>query len=61
MRALALLLLVLTACDRGPEVPTATENRDLDEASRMLNEADRNLSAVDGNGVRPAAGSGPRT
>jgi len=41
-----LLLLLLTACNRGPDVPTAAENRDLDEAANMLDSADNALTVT---------------
>jgi predicted small lipoprotein YifL len=47
MRILALFLLALAACDRGPEVPTAAENADLDHAADLLDDADNHLQAVD--------------
>ena len=47
MRPIAALFLMLAACDRGPEVPTAGENRDLDEAARMLDNSNDNLSTID--------------
>ena len=53
MRYLAAMFLLLAACDRGPAVPTAAENRDLDEAARMLDNADDNLSTIDVGGVQP--------
>jgi hypothetical protein len=59
MRWLIASCLALAACDGGPEVPTATENQDLDEAGRMLDEAPDNLSAIDANAVRPVAGTEP--
>ncbi|HET7708826.1 MAG TPA: hypothetical protein VFK50_04730 [Sphingomicrobium sp.] len=60
MRFLFVFCLVLAACDRRPEVPTATENRDLDEAGRMLDAAGGNLPAADDNGVRPAGDRDPK-
>lgn len=50
-RLLFLVSAVLTACDRNPDAPTAEENRQLDEAERMLNEAPSNLEAVDDYGL----------
>ena len=47
MLRIAALCLTLAACNRGPEVPTPEENRDLDEAAEMLDKADENLSAID--------------
>ena len=42
-----LALPLLTACERDPGTPTVEENRQLDEAGQMLNEAPANLEAVD--------------
>ena len=47
MRPIAALCLMLASCDRGPEVPTAADNRDLDEAARMLDNSTDNLSTID--------------
>ena len=46
MRTLTSLILLLAACNRGPEVPTAAENRDLDEAANMLDDADNALTGT---------------
>lgn len=47
MRPILVLALMLAACDRGPEAPTAAENKQLDEMERTLDaEAKR-----DGNGA----------
>ena len=54
MRTILPLFLILAACDRGPEVPTATENAELDSAAEMLDEADNNLAAIDANALLPA-------
>ena len=54
MRALPLLCLLLAACNRGPEVPTAAENRDLDEAATMLDSADNALTGTSENALAPA-------
>jgi hypothetical protein len=51
MRAIALLFLMLAACDRGPEVPTAAENADLNVAADMLDDAPGNLSNIDENAI----------
>ena len=53
MRAVATLLLLLAACDRGPEVPTSADNRDLDEVGRMLDNADGNLANIDDGALQP--------
>ena len=53
MRTFALLLLLLAACDRGPEVPTSAENRDLDDAATMLDNADSALPGADENALAP--------
>jgi len=47
MRLILGLALLLAACDRGPPVPTAAENRDLDEADNLLDAAENNLAAID--------------
>ena len=53
MRTAYCLLLILAACNRGPNVPTSAENQDLDAASRMLDNAETNLSEIDENGLSP--------
>jgi hypothetical protein len=53
MRALPLLILLLSACNRSPDVPTAAENRDLDEAAAMLDGADDALAGTDANALGP--------
>ena len=54
MRTLLCLILLLAACNRGQEVPTAAENRDLDEAATMLDSADNALAGTNGTAL-PAA------
>lgn len=54
MRLLMLVLLCLSACNRGAAVPTPAENRDLDEAGRLLDNAEGDLAGIDGNGLAPA-------
>jgi hypothetical protein len=44
------LALTLAACGHR-EVPTSEENRQLDEADRLLNEAPANLDAIDDSGL----------
>ena len=51
MRYLAALLLIVTACNRAPEVPTSTENGALDDAANMLDSAESNLSSIDEPGI----------
>ena len=47
MRTAALIALtLLAACNREQTVPTAQENRQLDDIESMLNEAPANLEAV---------------
>jgi hypothetical protein len=53
-KSLLLALLALTACQRDPREPTAAENRQLDEAANMLNEAPANLEAIDDSGLDAA-------
>ena len=58
-------LALLTACNREPAVPTAEENRQLDDAANMLDRAPANLESVDdsalagGNRVEAANTSEP--
>jgi|KBSMisStandDraft_5_1062788.scaffolds.fasta_scaffold2145101_2 hypothetical protein len=65
MTGLILLTLTLTACQRDPAAPTAEENRQLDEAANLLDEAPANLEAIDDgglvgtNGVAEVAPEGP--
>jgi len=54
MRVLTLFFLLLTACQRGPAVPTAAENRELDEAANLLDSADNALPGTDENELAPA-------
>ena len=49
MRWIVACFLALAACDRGPEVPTSAENRDLDDAGRMLDEAPNSLPPLESN------------
>ena len=51
---LCLCLVLLTGCSGDPSVPTSEENRQLDDASAMLNEAPANLEAVDDGGLGSA-------
>ena len=46
-----LLALMLSGCHRDPAAPTAEENRKLDEAANLLNEAPANLEAIDDSGL----------
>jgi len=55
--SLVLLALILTGCQRDPGAPTAAENRQLDEAANLLNEAPANLEAIDDSGLGAANGS----
>ena len=46
-RRMLALALMLAACDRGPEAPTAAENEQLDEMENALDdEAEREGNAV---------------
>ena len=47
-------LALLAGCSEDPAVPTSEENRQLDDASEMLNEAPANLDAVDDGGLGSA-------
>lgn len=49
-------LALLTGCSDDPSLPTTQENRQLDDASAMLNEAPANLEAVDEGGLGSANG-----
>lgn len=67
-RSIALLaMLFLTSCGADPAAPTAEEDRQLDEAANMLNQAPANLEAIDdselgaGNESEEAAPRGPAT
>ena len=52
MRTAALIALtLLAACNREQTVPTAQENRQLDDVETMLNEAPANLEAVHDFGI----------
>jgi hypothetical protein len=53
---LILCLALLTGCSDDPTVPTSEDNRQLDGASAMLNEARANLEAVDDGGLGAANG-----
>jgi len=46
-----LALLFLTSCGNDPAAPTAEENRQLDEAANMLNQAPAHLEAIDDSGL----------
>ena len=48
-------LVLLTGCGADRTVPTSEENRQLDDASQMLNEAPANLEAVDDGGLGSAS------
>jgi hypothetical protein len=50
-----LTCLLLTGCGADRTVPTSEENRQLDDASQMLNEAPANLEAVDDSGLGSAS------
>ena len=48
MRPAFYLLFALTAaCDRGPAVPSAAENADLDQAANQLDDASDRLNGID--------------
>ena len=50
-------MLTLTSCQGDPAAPTAAENRQLDEAANMLNQAPANLEAIDDSALGAANGS----
>ena len=54
---LFICMTLLTGCSDDPAVPTSEENRQLDDASEMLNEAPANLETVDDGGLGPANGN----
>jgi hypothetical protein len=56
-RLIFLSLPLLMACERNSATPTTEENRQLDEAERLLNEAPANLEAVDDFGLDEANNS----
>ena len=52
MKSLLLLVpLLISGCQRDPAAPTAEENRQLDEAANLLNEAPANLETIDDSGL----------
>ena len=51
---LAALLVLATACSREPPVPSAEENRQLDDAANLLDRAPANLESVDDSGLGEA-------
>ena len=53
-----LLALVLSGCQRDPAAPTAEENRQLDEAANLLDQAPANLEAIDDGGLGAPMGLG---
>lgn len=50
-------ILPLAACREG-EAPTAEQNRQMDEAAELLNQAPATLEAVDDGGLAGAANDG---
>lgn len=57
MKQSLVLVLLLTGCHGDPAAPTAEDNRQLDEAANMLNQAPANLEAIDDSGLGAANGS----
>ena len=55
MRVLLPFLLFVAACDRGPEVPTSAENRDLDSAADLLDQADNDLASINAGELEEAS------
>lgn len=51
MRLALLSLLALAACDRGAEAPSSEENRRMNEADAMLNDAPGQLDSIDDSAV----------
>lgn len=48
---------LLTACSGDRSVPTSEENRQLDEAANLLDQAPATLETVDGNGLGVSNGA----
>jgi hypothetical protein len=46
--------LLCATCQRSPDEPSTEENRRLDDAANMLNEAPANLDAIDDSEVANA-------
>ena len=51
-------LLLSGGCSREPAAPTSEENRQLDDASNLLNEAPANLDAVSDFGLEDGNDAG---
>lgn len=45
-------LALVSACGSGPEAPSTEQNRQMDEAAEMLNQAPDSLSNIDDSAVR---------
>lgn len=45
------LLMLIAACDGGPDVPTAAQNSDLDDAAGHLDNASAHLDGIDANAL----------
>ena len=52
--ALFIVLALATACSREQSVPTSEENRQLDDAANLLDQAPANLESVDDSGLGEA-------
>ncbi len=52
---LAAAMLAPGGCDRGPEAPSAEQNRQMDDAEALLNEAPAALNEVDDSELAGAA------
>jgi hypothetical protein len=48
---IASAIVILGGCSREPATPTAEENRQLEDAANLLNEAPANLDTVDDMGL----------
>ena len=55
--AIFMALLALTACRGTSDAPTAEENRQLDDAANLLDQAPANLERVDDAGLEAANGA----
>ncbi len=61
LACLAAVLLCLTACSRDQAVPTAEENRQLDDAANLLDQAPASLENVDDSAVSEENAAGSST
>lgn len=50
-----LVLPLMISCQRNPDMPTAEESRQLDDASNLLNQAPASLNGVDDSSLNSVA------